>query len=227
MNIIITGANRGIGLELTRVFRARGHHVLGTARDTSPDRIAALGATGAEIETLDVGDDASVADFARRLARRAPPFPVDVLVNNAGVGTWSSLDDVTTDELTRVYNINALGPLRVTRALLPALVESRARVFHITSKMGSIGDVPSGGAYAYRMSKAALNMCSANLAADLKGRGVASIVLHPGWVRTEMGGRNAPLAVEDSARELAFVIERTGLEATGQFLSFNGRPIPW
>lgn len=221
MHILVTGANRGIGLELCRLFVSGGHTVTGTVRD--PASAGPLRETGAAVETLDVRQDASVAAFASRWGDRR----LDILVNNAGVGAWTPLDHTTTDELLRVFDINAIGPLRVTRALLPALKATRGRVFHITSKMGSIGDTPSGGSYAYRMSKAALNMASANLAADLRPTGVASIVLHPGWVQTDMGGRNAPLTVADSARSLASLIERTGFEATGQFLNYDGRPIPW
>lgn len=221
MHILVTGANRGIGLELCRLFVEGGHTVTGTVRE--PTSAGPLRETGAAVETLDVQRDASVEAFAARWGDR----PLDILVNNAGVGAWTPLDRTTTDELLRVFDINAVGPLRVTRALLPALKATRGRVFHITSKMGSIGDTPSGGSYAYRMSKAALNMASANLAADLRPAGVTSIVLHPGWVQTDMGGRNAPLTVAESARSLASLIERTGFEATGQFLNYDGRPIPW
>jgi NAD(P)-dependent dehydrogenase (short-subunit alcohol dehydrogenase family) len=221
MNILVTGANRGIGLELCRLFIARGHTVTGTARD--PATTGPLRETGATVEILDVQRDDAVEAFGAHWGSK----PLDVLVNNAGVGAWTPLTQTTTEELLRVFDINAVGPLRVTRALLPALRASRGRVFHITSKMGSIGDTPSGGSYAYRMSKAALNMASANLAADLRPAGVASIVLHPGWVQTDMGGRNAPLTVAESARSLADLMERTGFEATGQFLNFDGRPIPW
>jgi len=221
MHVLVTGANRGIGLEICRLFVERGHTVTGTVRE--PASAGPLRETGAAVETLDVQKDASVAALATRWGER----PLDVLVNNAGVGSWAPLEHATTDEFLRVFDINALGPLRVTRALLPALKATRGRIFHITSRMGSIGDNPSGGAYAYRMSKAALNMASTNLAGELRPTGVASIVLHPGWVQTDMGGRNAPLTVAESGRSLASLIERTGFEATGQFLNYDGQAIPW
>jgi NAD(P)-dependent dehydrogenase (short-subunit alcohol dehydrogenase family) len=221
LDILITGAGRGIGLELARQLAARGHRVVGTARDARG--LDALRAAGLASETLDVTSDASVAALAERRA----DAPLDVLVNNAGVGAWTSLEATTSAELLQLFDVNAVGPLRVSRALLGPLRRSRGRLFHVTSKMGSIGDGPSGGSYAYRMSKAALNMASANLAADLRGAGIASIVVHPGWVQTDMGGRGAPLTVEASAAGLVTLVETRGLESTGQFLNYDGRPIPW
>lgn len=221
LDILITGAGRGIGLELARQLAARGHRVVGTARDARG--LDTLRAAGLTAETLDVQSDASVAALAERRA----DAPLDVLVNNAGVGAWTSLDATTSAELMQLFDVNAVGPLRVSRALLGPLRRCRGRMFHLTSKMGSIGDGPSGGSYAYRMSKAALNMASANLAADLRGAGVASIVVHPGWVQTDMGGRGAPLGVEACAAALVTLVETRGLESTGQFLNYDGRPIPW
>lgn len=221
LDILVTGANRGIGLELCRYFAGRGHRVVGTVRDAAA--VEALQAPGFTVEIVDVRSDASV----EALAARRGEAKLDVLVNNAGVGAWSGLQDTTTEELMRLYDINAVGPLRMARAFLPALRRSRGRMFHLTSKMGSVGDGPSGGAYAYRMSKAALNMASANLAAELRGAGIGSVVLHPGWVQTAMGGPGAPLTVEASAHALGDLIERTGLEATGSFLNYDGRPLPW
>jgi NAD(P)-dependent dehydrogenase (short-subunit alcohol dehydrogenase family) len=174
LDILITGAGRGIGLELARQLAARGHRVVGTVRDARG--LDALGAAGIPGETLDVQSDASVAALAERRA----DAPLDVLVNNAGLGAWTSLEGTTSAEMLQLFDVNAVGPLRVSRALLVPLRRSRGRMFHLTSKMGSIGDGPSGGSYAYRMSKAALNMASANLAAELRGAGIASIVVHPG-----------------------------------------------
>ena len=221
LDILVTGAGRGIGLELCGFLSRRGHRVVATVRDLAG--AGALEALGLTVERLDVQSDASVEALATRRAGKN----LDILVNNAGVAAWSGLQDTTTEELLRLYDINAVGPLRMARAFLPALRRSRGRIFHLTSKMGSMGDGPSGGAYAYRMSKAALNMASANLAAELQGSGVSSVVLHPGWVRTTMGGPGAPLSVETSAAALAELIERTGLEATGAFLNYGGQPIPW
>lgn len=221
MDILITGASRGIGLELCRQLVKRGHRVVGTVR--KPADAEAVRQAGAGVEILDVRSDTDVTALAERRANA----PLDVLINNAGVGSWTRFEDTSTQELLDVYDINAVGPLRVSRAFLPALKRSTGRIFHVTSRMGSIGDHPSGGAYAYRMSKAALNMFSANLAAELRGAGVTSVVLHPGWVKTDMGGAGATLTVEESAGALADLVERTGFESTGKFLSWDGREIPW
>ena len=229
MNIVVTGANRGIGLEFVKQYLARGESVVAAVRE--PQAAEALRAlAGASPERLrvlacDVGDDASVADFARALGDAA----VDVLINNAGVGGgWTALDAVDTADALRVYSINALGPLRVTRALLPNLLKAGTRkVAHISSGMGSIGDNNSGGAYAYRMSKAALNMASRSMAVDLRDREVTSVVFNPGWVQTDMGGSGAPLAVGDSVRALIARIDGLTLADSGKFLDWKGPTYEW
>ena len=228
MHIVITGANRGIGLELTQLFLARGDSVHATAR--APQNATALRALSSKFSTLkvhelDVGDDVSTAQFGREIAGS----PVDVLINNAGVGaTWrGDVKNAAMDEMLSLFNVNALGALRVTKALLPNLEKSKGRVFHVSSRMGSIGDNTSGGAYSYRMSKAALNMAAVNLALELKPQGIASIVFHPGWVQTDMGGPSAPLSVHQSAASLVKQIDKLGLAQSGHFFSFDGEPIPW
>lgn len=229
MNIVVTGANRGIGLEFTRQYLARGEAVVATAR--APGEAAALRALEAEqhgrlrVLACDVGDDASVAAFARALGDGA----VDVLVNNAGArDRWSSLETMSTEEALRIYSVNALGPVRVTRALLPNLLRSAVRkVVHISSGMGSIGDNTSGGAYAYRMSKAALNMASRSMAVDLRDSGVISVVFNPGWVKTDMGGPSASLSVEDSVSALVGRIDELGTGDSGAFLNWRGQNYAW
>lgn len=229
MNIVVTGANRGIGLEFVRQYLARGERVAGAVRDpASAEALHALGAAHPgrlRVLACDVGDDASVVDFARELGAE----PVDVLVNNAGMrDEWASLEAVTTDEALRVYSVNALGPVRVTRALLPNLLKVGTRkVVHISSGMGSIGDNRSGGAYAYRMSKAALNMAARNLALDLRDRDVVSVVFNPGWVQTDMGGPSAPLAVGASVRALVGLIDGLTLAESGSFLNWSGKAYEW
>jgi NAD(P)-dependent dehydrogenase (short-subunit alcohol dehydrogenase family) len=229
MNLVVTGANRGIGLEFVKQYLARGERVVAAVRSPrSDDALAALAAAHPgqlRVLACDVGDDASVAAFAQALGDEA----VDVLINNAGVGDgWAGLDAVTTDDALRVFSVNALGPLRVTRALLRNLLRSDVRrVAHISSGMGSIGDNRSGGAYAYRMSKAALNMASRTLAMDLRDRGVVSVVFNPGWVQTDMGGASAPLAVGDSVRALVGLIEGLTPAASGTFLDWRGTAYAW
>ena len=228
MQIVVTGASRGIGLELVRQYLGRGDAVVAACR--SPDGATALHALGREygdrlrVLACDVGDDESVAAFAAALVGT----PVDLLINNAGVGDWAGLDAVNTADALRVYNVNALGPLRVTRALLPNLRAGIGRkVAHITSGMGSIGDNSSGGAYAYRMSKAALNMASKSLAIDLADDGIVSVVINPGWVQTDMGGAGAPLAVQDSAEAMMARFDELTPAHTGAFLNWRGGEYAW
>jgi NAD(P)-dependent dehydrogenase (short-subunit alcohol dehydrogenase family) len=156
-------------------------------------------------------------------------MPVDVLVNNAGVmGRLTSLEDLDTGDAMRTFDTNALGPLRVTRALLPHLTRGARRcVVHISSGMGSISDNTSGGAYAYRMAKAALNMANKSMSVDLAGRGFVCVVMCPGWVRTDMGGDGAPLSVEGSVRNLVARIDAFGPSDNGTFVSHDGRAFPY
>jgi NAD(P)-dependent dehydrogenase (short-subunit alcohol dehydrogenase family) len=228
MQIVVTGASRGIGLELVRQYLGRGDAVVAACR--SPDGATALHALGREygdrlrVLACDVGDDDSVADFAAALEGTA----VDLLINNAGVGDWAGLDAVNTADALRVYNVNALGPLRVTRALRPNLRAGIGRkVAHVTSGMGSIGDNSSGGAYAYRMSKAALNMASKSLAIDLADDGIVSVVINPGWVQTDMGGAGAPLTVQDSAEGMMARFDELTPAHTGAFLNWRGGEYAW
>ncbi|MEZ0314827.1 MAG: SDR family oxidoreductase, partial [Myxococcota bacterium] len=190
MAVVITGANRGIGLALVGTWLARGAEVIATARDVKlATELNAMLANGKlRVLPLDVASDDSVKAFADAVGDAT----VDVLINNAGVsGGWDTLADVSIDNILQVFNINAVGSLRVTRALLPRVPKRTGKLIHMTSQMGSIDDNTSGGAYAYRMSKAALNIASKSLAVDLSGRGIISVVVHPGWVQTEIGGRSA------------------------------------
>ncbi|HEU5059001.1 MAG TPA: SDR family oxidoreductase [Kofleriaceae bacterium] len=227
MRCVVTGANRGIGLEMVRQLIARGDQVDAAVRE--PDRADALRALAAgdrlRVHRLDVLDAGSIRELAAALGGA----PVDLLVNNAGVygGSRQHLPDIDIEDAVRTYRINALGPLQVTLALLPGLKAARGKVIHVTSGMGSIADNRSGAFYAYRMSKAALNMMSRSLAVDLRGAGVASAVINPGWVRTDMGGASAPTAVEDSVRGMLREIDAFTLDATGAFLDWKGRPYPW
>lgn len=222
MRIVITGGNRGIGLALARLYAARGDEVHATAR--SPEKATALaGLPGVRVHALDVRSDASCAAFAATLGG----LGVDLLVNNAGVGSWEPLDAFDGAHAVAMYDTNAVGPVRVTRALLPLLERARGKVFHVSSDMGSIAHTTGGGAYAYRMSKAALGMAGRTLANDLRPRGVSSIVVHPGWVRTDMGGGQAPLSPEESAEGLVKLFDTRGMESTGRFFSWKGEELPW
>lgn len=220
---LVTGAGRGIGLGMVRALLARGEEVIATAR--RPQGARELAASGARVLQLDVTDPASVAALAGELRGE----PLDVLVGNAGVGVGRSAPGlIDFDELRRQFEVNAIGTLRVTDALLDNLRRGARRlVAHMSSKMGSIADNTSGNAYAYRASKAALNALTKSLAIDLAPEGFTCVVLHPGWVRTDMGGSAAPLSVEESVAGLLAVLESLGPERSGAFLDFSGAEVPW
>ncbi|QDU68595.1 SDR family oxidoreductase [Engelhardtia mirabilis] len=222
-NWLITGASRGLGREFVRQLRARGDQVVATVRreqDAEP-----LRAAGARVELLDVTDDGAVAALAQRLEGES----FDVLLNNAGVmGHGRSLDEIDLADVSRCFEVNAVAPLRVTRAFLPHLRHGSQRlVLQMTSRMGSIADNTSGGSYAYRASKTALNMLGRSLSIDLAPEGFRCVLLHPGWVQTDMGGSAAPLTVEASVSGLLRVIDGLGPDDNGAFFDFQGEPIPW
>jgi len=226
MRSVVTGANRGIGFEFVRQMLARGDDVVaGVRRPDRADSLRALASERLRILTLDVADPASVVAFARELGDE----PVDLLINNAGiVGDRGELTSLDAEDLSRTFLVNAVGPVLVTRALLPNLRRGQARkVVHLSSGMGSIGDNTSGGSYGYRMSKAALNMASRNLAHDLKLDGITSVVLNPGWVQTDMGGPDATLPVSESVRRMLGIIDKLTIERTGQFLNHTGDTYEW
>jgi NAD(P)-dependent dehydrogenase (short-subunit alcohol dehydrogenase family) len=217
--IVITGANRGIGLALAQECVKRGDEVIAACRTSSPE----LDSLAVEVVTgIEVSRDDGVAALPRALGGRA----VDVLINNAGVHRSDSLGRIDFDRIRLQLETNALGPIRVTEALLPNL-KAGAKVAIITSRSGSIGDNGSSGNYGYRMSKAAVNMAGVNLALDLKGRGVAVAILHPGMVRTDMGGSPQSVEPADAARRLMARIDELTIERTGKFLHAEGYALPW
>ena len=220
---VVTGANRGLGLELCRQLKQAGAQVIGTARD--PQGAIDLRALEIQVEALDVADAESVAAFAQRLGDTS----VDLLINNAGVGgAGEGISELEIDDVERKFQINSLGPIRVTQALMPHLRRGKGRkIAHVSSRMGSISDNGEGGYYGYRISKAALNMFNRSLAVELVGQGFVCVVLHPGWVRTQMGGSSAPQSPEASARGLLRVIGRLRRQDTGRFFDFTGAEIPW
>lgn len=221
--VLVTGANRGIGLEYARQFAAKGYRVIGTARD--PADAKELSAVADRVESLDVTSAESVAALATRLRG----VPVDILVNNAGV---FDRKDVTVDKvdfamMEQTLAVNTLGPLRVTQALLPNLRAGKRRtVVNMSSQLGSI-EGSNGRWYAYRASKAALNQVNKTMSAELATEGFVCVVLHPGWVRTDMGGPGATYSPEESVRGLVAVIEKLGPADNGRFYDFKGNPIPW
>lgn len=215
---LVTGANRGIGLELTGQLRDRGYHVIAACRRASPE----LEALGVEVVSgVDVASDGVGARLAAAVAGRS----LDLLVNNAGILTNESLADLDLDRIRRQFEINSLGPLRVTHALLPYL-HSGSKVAIVTSRMGSIDDNTSGSRYGYRMSKAAVNMAGVSLAHDLRGRGIAVALLHPGLVATAMTGHHG-IPPAEAATGLIARIDALTLESSGTFWHQNGETLPW
>ena len=222
MQIVITGANRGIGLELARQFIQRGDTVTALVRE--PDRAKELKQLGISVVRCDVSRDESV-----RAAAKQVPAAIDVLVNNAGMmGRSDGLEALKEEEALTVLGTNALSAVLVTRALLPQLrAGTRKAVMLVTCGLGSIADNTSGGHYAYRMSKAALNMAGRTLAVDLRADGISVAVINPGWVQTDMGGRSAPTPVEESARGIIARIDELGPATSGLFLDFRGKTSAW
>jgi len=221
--VLITGANRGIGLEYARQFAAKGYKVIGTARD--PADAKELAAVAGRVEPLDVTDAASVAALAARLDGVA----IDILVNNAGMFDRKdvSVDRVDFAMMEQTLAVNTLGPLRVTQALLPNLRAGKRRtIVNMSSQLGSI-EQSNGTWYAYRASKAALNQINKTLSAELAAEGFTCVVLHPGWVRTDMGGAGATYTPQESVRGLITVIEKLAPADNGRFYDFKGNPIPW
>jgi NAD(P)-dependent dehydrogenase (short-subunit alcohol dehydrogenase family) len=216
---IVTGANRGIGLSLVKLLKGRGADVLAACRTSSPE----LEKSGAEIvQDVDVCDDEGVAKLSFAVRER----DIDLLINNAGILQPDGLDSLDFDQVLRQFEINALGPLRVTHALRKYLKKG-SKVALVTSRMGSIEDNGSGSFYGYRMSKAALNMAGKSLAVDLKPAGVALAILHPGMVKTDMTGPHGQVEPDDAARGLLARIDELGIETSGGFWHANGQRLPW
>jgi NAD(P)-dependent dehydrogenase (short-subunit alcohol dehydrogenase family) len=216
--VLITGANRGIGLEMCHQFADRGDDVVAVCRSANKE----LAQPGIEIvDGIDVAEDSVVEQLAERLKGRR----IDILINNAGILTSESLDDLDFDRMRKQYEVNALGPLRVTKALLPNL-HSGSKVLILTSRVGSVGDNSSGGNYGYRMSKAAANMAGMNLSIELRDKGIAVGILHPGLVATAMTG-NKGISTEHSASGLIERIDELNMNNTGTFWHAEGEILPW
>jgi NAD(P)-dependent dehydrogenase (short-subunit alcohol dehydrogenase family) len=217
---LITGTNRGIGYEYCRQLQARGDRVIAVCRSASEE----LKELGVQVEEgIDIASDASVADLRDRLGDTS----IDVLINNAGIVKRVTLEDLNFDSIRKQFEVNALGSLRVTHALLPNLKEGSKIVF-MTSRMGSIGDNTSGSSYGYRMSKVALSMAGKSLSVDLKPRGIAVAILHPGLVQTRMTDfTSSGITPEESVKGLLKRIDELALENTGTFWHANGEVLPW
>ena len=224
-SVFITGANRGIGLEFARQFAADGWTVHACCRRPADARKLHI-LNNTRVHELDVTDRASIDALASGLADTT----IDVLINNAGIYGGSRQDFGETDLASweATVRTNVIGPYRIVEALEGSLARSgRAIVVQISSLAGSIGDNRSGGSHIYRTSKTALNMVTANLARDLAGRNITVMALHPGWVRTDMGGTSAPLGVTESVARMRRLIAAADIGMSGGFFDRNGERLPW
>lgn len=220
---LVTGANRGLGLEFVKQLKARGDEVIGTAR--TPAKAAELRATGARVVALEVSDPKSIDAMAKEL-RSAP---IDVLVNNAAVSDEDRrVSDLSMEAFRRVFDTNVFGTALVSKALAPNIrAGSRKVIANISSQLGSVASASSGFSYAYCASKSALNMVTAKMAKDLAGDGVTVMMLCPGWNRTDMGGAEAPLDPRDSIRALIRLIDGFTIKDSGRYIQYNGNELPW
>lgn len=225
---LVTGVSRGIGLALVKELLRRGHNVIGACRHPDGQRdlweIKSDYKDRFESLKLDVASESSIKEFSQSLSGRA----IDVLVNNAGVlkDGDAGLSNINLSAFRQSLDVNTIGPLLLTKELLPHLKNSsNPKVVNMTSLMGSLADNQSGGYYGYRMSKTALNMFSVCLAREFPDLTVLAI--HPGWVKTDMGGSKAPTEAIDSARGIVDVVEKSTSKDSGSYLDFRGRVLPW
>jgi NAD(P)-dependent dehydrogenase (short-subunit alcohol dehydrogenase family) len=230
MRALITGANRGLGLEFARQYLANGWQVYAACRDPESAselrRLADGSGQKLLIIGLDVTDPLSIKAAATELAGRA----IDVLLNNAGVGgvRGQTIGNIDYKAWAKVLDVNTLGPMRVAEAFVDNVARSeRKLIVTIISGMGSIADNTSGGAFAYRSSKAAVNMVMRSLAIDLAPRGITCVVVNPGWVQTDMGGSPATLTPAESVTRLRRFIDTLGPGQSGRFFNYDGREYAW
>ena len=227
--ILITGANRGIGLELSEQFAEDGWQVLACCRNPADaGQLQALSERGLAIElhALDVTDYAQMATLSDQLANRS----IDILLSNAGIygSKGASFGEIEAEEWRQVLEVNTIAPLMLVQAFVEQVAASQQKlVAVISSKVGSIADNSSGGSYIYRSSKTAVNQVVKSLSIDLSDRDISVISLHPGWVQTEMGGPNAEISTDESVSGLKSILQSAGLAQSGQFIEFNGNSIPW
>ena len=224
--VLITGANRGLGLEFAKQYAKDGYEVIACSRKINKkDDLHKLQANfkNISIYKLDVANFSSVDQLAKSLRK-----PIDILINNAGIYPNSSIDHIDYKAWLDAFKVNTLSAFKMTQAFLPHLKKGHLKkVASLTSKMGSIDDNSGGGEYLYRSSKTALNMVMKSLSIDLKPKGLLLITLHPGWVRTDMGGPNGLIDVEESVAGMKHQINKLSIKTSGQFIAYDGKKIPW
>lgn len=226
--VLITGANRGIGLALVKAYAGRRDRVIATVRYTSDraelDAFAAANPKWVEIIEMDVSEAADIGRARRKLEAE----PIDVLINNAGVPgpDHQTATDMDFDGLIEAINVNSIAPLRIATAFLPNVQAAKGKIITLSSQMGTMQSA-SSDSLAYRVSKAAVNRLMRGLATELKSQGIPVLTVHPGWVKTEMGGDGAQLKPEESAAGLLKLIDKLDLNSTGKFLAWNGKELAW
>jgi NAD(P)-dependent dehydrogenase (short-subunit alcohol dehydrogenase family) len=227
LTILITGANRGIGLEYVRQYAQAGHTVYATVRDVaSAHELQALAARHSQVQVLalDVADITAI----RALATQLSGLTIDILISNAGIYPPSRLGTTDPQEWLHAFQVNTLTTYYLAESFLTQLQRAeQGKVIAMTSKMGSITDNSSGGEYIYRSTKTALNMVVKSLALDLQPFNIAVALLHPGWVRTDMGGPNGLINTETSVAGLREVIDELSAARSGEFIAYDGKTVPW
>ena len=217
--IVITGANRGIGLALCAHYRAAGHTVYALCR-TASQKLRSLDITVIE------GIDVSANDIEAQLKEHFANITIDILINNAGILRNETMTDFNLDTIREQFEVNSLGPMRVSLALQNNIADS-GKIAMITSRMGSVADNTSGSRYGYRMSKAALNIAAMSLTRDLSHRGIAVAIVHPGYVQTDMVNGNGDVSAEQSAANIIARIDQTNADNSGTFWHAAGQVLPW
>jgi NAD(P)-dependent dehydrogenase (short-subunit alcohol dehydrogenase family) len=220
-NAVVTGANRGIGLELTRQLLDSGYNVHATYR-SNKGGLEHIDSDKLSIYKLDVRDQMQISNIVQSVDK------IDLLINNAGVadGRWQSISEIDMEHALEVLNVNAVSPVLVTQQSLPKLANG-SKVVMMSSLMGSISDCHSGRSYAYRASKTALNMFSMAMKNELDANGISLLIMHPGWVETDMGGPNAPLSTEESVSGIMQRIDEQDMSMSGRYVEYDGSPIEW
>ena len=228
-NVLITGANRGLGLGFVKSFLAKNINVICTTRNIAGSKelleCKKKYPNNLEILGLDLLEENSENTLSDLLSDK----PVDIFINNAGVGNSNQRFGVVSSKpWLELLKVNLIAPLTVTQAIIENIKKgSDKKIYFLSSQLGSIGDNTSGGMYIYRSSKTALNQVVKSLSVDLKPIGITVISLHPGWVKTDMGGPNAPVSIDESVKGMMKVIDTTDIGNTGTFLNYDGKELPW
>ncbi len=226
--VLITGANRGIGLALVKAYANRRDKVIATVRATSDrtelDAFVKTAPKWVDVLEMDVADAAEIGRARRNLEAE----PIDVLINNAGIGgpERQTATDMDFDGLIETLNVNTIAPLRVATAFLPNVKAAKGKIITLSSRMGQVQSA-SSESLAYRVSKAAVNKLMRGLAAELKPQGIPVLIVHPYWAQTDMGGEDAPLTSDESAAQLQKLIDKLDVASTGKFLAWNGKELAW